>query len=741
MTNRNCTSFTLALLALAVAATPMGAQSTYTPYIFTTLAGGGGFTPTDGMGDAERLWGPSGVAVDSNGNVYVGDQFNYTIRKVTPAGVVTTLAGSTGSYGSADGTGSDARFDDPWGVAVDSAGNVYVADVSNNTIRKVTPAGVVRTLAGLAGSSGSANGTGSAARFSQPYHVAVDSAGNVYVADTGNNAIRKVTPEGVVTTLASGFNSLHGVAVDSAGNVYGADAGNNRIRKMTPGRVVTTLASGFDNPQGLAVDSAGNVYVVDSGNYTIRKATPAGVVTTLAGRPGSPGGADGTGNDARFNSPSAVAVDSVGNVYVADIGNNAIRKMTPVGTAWVVTTLAGLAGHYGSADGTGSDARFKGPASVAVDIHGNIYVADQVNHTIRKMTPAGEVTTLAGLAGSSGTANGTGSMARFNGPTGVAVDSAGNVYVADFLNNRIRKVTAAGVVATLAGSGNFGSTDGTGSAARFSFPTGVAVDANGNVYVADAGNSSIRKVTPAGVVTTLAGLDGSHGSADGTGSAAQFDVPYGVAVDNAGNVYVTDNGNHNLRKVTPVGTNWVVTTLDGLAGNAGSADGMGSSARFYAPQGLAVDSAGNVYVADTFNNTIRKVTPARTNWVVTTLGGEAGIYGSADGTGSAVRFNSPSGVTVDNAGNLYVADFYLSTIRKGYPALTISDIYSANGQFRFNLKGPAGQIVVVEASSDLVNWQSIWTNTFGTNAITDILNFSDPQSGASFNRFYRAQSR
>src|SRR5438094_4530277 len=154
---RNCTSFALALVALALAAAQAGAQSTYEPYTFTTLAGGGGFTNAYGTGGAERLWGPSGVAVDTSGNVYVGDQFNYTIRKVTPAGEVTTLAGLTGSYGSADGTGSDARFNDPWGVAVDTSGNVYVADVSNNTIRKVTPAGVVMTLAGMAGRSGFVN--------------------------------------------------------------------------------------------------------------------------------------------------------------------------------------------------------------------------------------------------------------------------------------------------------------------------------------------------------------------------------------------------------------------------------------------------------------------------------------------------------------------------------------------------------------------------------------------------------
>jgi NHL repeat len=186
-------------------------------------------------------------------------------------------------------------------------------------------------------------------------------------------------------------------------------------------------------------------------------------------------------------------------------------------------------------------------------------------------------------------------------------------------------------------------------------------------------------------------------------------------------------GNNTIRKVTSAG---VVTTLAGLADNAGSADGLESSARFYDPQGVAVDSAGNVYVADTFNNTVRKVNPAG---AVTTLGGAAGIYGNGDGTGSAVRFNSPNGVAVDSAGNVYVADFYLSTIRKGSPALTIANSGFSGDHFGFNLTGPAGRAVIVEASTDLVSWLPIWTNT-----VTDALNFSDQQTGFSSNRFYRA---
>ena len=441
-------------------------QSTYTPYAFTTLAGLAGTGSADGTGSAAQFNNPLGVAVDSAGNAYVADTYNNTIRKITPTGVVTTLAGLAGQIGSADGTGSAARFNSPLVVAVDGAGNVYVADSSNNTIRKITPAGVVTTLAGLAGSSGSVDGTGSAAQFYGPRGVAVDGASNVYVTDLGNRTIRKITPVGVVTTLAG-----------LAGSSGGADGTGNGAR--------------FDHPEGVTVDSAGNVYVADTYNYTIREITPAGVVTTLAGLAKSGGYADGTGSGARFDHPNGVAVDSAGNVYVTDTYNYTIRKITSAG---VVTTLAGLTGSTGSADGAGSTARFYYPRGVAVDGAGNLYVADTQNNVIRKITPAGVVTTLAGLTASAGSADGTGNAARFYGPYGVAVDGAGNIDVADTGNSTIRKITPAGVVTTLAGlAESMGSADGVGSAARFSWPSGVAVDGAGNIYVADSANNTILK--------------------------------------------------------------------------------------------------------------------------------------------------------------------------------------------------------------------------------------------------------
>jgi sugar lactone lactonase YvrE len=293
--------------------------------------------------------------------------------------------------------------------------------------------------------------------------------------------------------------------------------------------------------------------VADSLNETIREITPAGVVTTLAGSPGQFGSTDGTGANARFNDPTGLAVDLAGNVYVADAGNDTIRKIAPGG---VVTTFAGTAGAPGSADGTGANARFNFPVSVAVDSAGNLYVADEGNSTIRKITPDGTVSTLAGTAGVTGSADGTGAAAQFTHPAGVAVDLAGNVYVADTFNAEIREITLAGVVTTIAGTaGMAGSANGTGSAAQFSLPGGIAVDNQGNIYVAEGldmgnGNDDVREITPAGVVTTLAGSVDMIGSADGIGGGAQFNSPTSLAVNGWGDIAVADSGNDTIRELS-----------------------------------------------------------------------------------------------------------------------------------------------------------------------------------------------
>lgn len=312
----------------------------------------------------------------------------------------------------------------------------------------------------------------------------------------------------------------------------------------------------FPFPAGLAIDSAANLYVADSSTHAIGKVTSAGAVTTLAGTAGSTGTTDATGTSARFNQPNGSSSTAAGVVFVADTANATIRRIAADGT---VTTFAGSTTLRGNTDGTGTSATFSYPVGVAQDSAGNLYVADATNHSIRKITSAGVVSTLAGGAGISGSTDGTGTAARFNYPTGVAVDTSGNVYVADTTNNTVRKITAAGVVTTLAGTaGIAGSSDGSGSAALFNQPAGLAVDSAGNVYVADTGNSAIRRITGAGVVSTFAGLTSVAGLQDGTGTAAWFNQPKALVLDSSGNLLVADTGNAALRKVTTAG---VVTTV------------------------------------------------------------------------------------------------------------------------------------------------------------------------------------
>jgi sugar lactone lactonase YvrE len=666
------------------------AQSLYERYTFRTFAGTPPGGNVDGRGSTARFSLPSGMAADSQGNFYVADPGNQTIRKVTPAGVVSTLAGKGSNFGSADGSGASARFNSPSDCAVDSAGNIYVADTGNHTIRKVTPGGTVTTFAGKAGVAGAADGPAGAATFNQPFGVAVDQSGNVYVADTANSTIRKISPTGDVVTLAgfagvtgssdgtgdvARFRTPAGIAVDSAGTIYVSDTGNNTIRTISPSGTVRTLAGAagipggsdgfgtaarFNRPYHIAINSMAGIYVADGANDAIRQVSAGGAVSTIAGSAGVPGSADGPANAARFNLPKGIAIDSSGALGIADTGNNEVRKVSN-GT---VSTLAGTnRSSAGSDDGPLLSARFYYPFDLARDANGNFFVADFANNTIRKITPDGIVSTIAGAVGVEGYVDGVGSAARFNQPAGVAVDRFGNVYVGDSNNYVIRKITPDGVVSTLAGQpGVSGSSDGTGAAAHFKYTRALAVDANGNVFVADALNNSIRKITPLGEVTTFAGCSTCNpGTVDGQGSSARFYEPNALAIDGAGNLYVAGSFNGTIRKIT---SDAVVSTVAGNPGSFGSTDGPASFARFNGPQGIAVDRAGNIYVSDTSNETLRKISPAG---FVTTLAGSVRFFGSATGTGSAAQFDQPQGMAVDDAGYIYVVSPYNNTISIGGP--------------------------------------------------------------------------
>ena len=634
-----------------------------------TLGGSGN---TDGVpGRFALFYGTGGIAVDIHGTVYVSDADGSTIRRISASGAVTTLAGVAGKHGYFDGVGSEARFGSAGGIgslvgmAVDNAATVYLADANNNTIRKITADGVVTTLGGVAGSCGSTDGTLAMARFCAPGGLALDATGSLYVADN-YRLIRKISPDGVVTTVAGtlGLSPQDGVGT----------------------------AAGFARLAGLAVDRSGTIFAID--DRSVRKITIDGVVTTLAGTRGVNGTGDGVGAEAKFNSPDGIAVDNEGNVFVADTLNNTIRKITPTG---FVTTLAGrdmTAGAF--ADGAGQTARFSGPLAIAVNHAGTLFVTDNQNNAIRSIFQDGVVTTLAGKASSPGAIDGAGVSAKFAEPSpashgfdelsavgGIAVDNTGNIFVADTGNDLIRKITHDGLVTTLAGiyrgsSTAAGSVDGIGSAARFNAPEGVTIDKAGNVFIADTGSHVIRKIDNSGRVTTYAGMNGVSGHADGSASNSRFCSPSGIASDSDGNVYVADLCNNVVRQITALG---VVSTLAGNPGSAGSTDGPRTSALLLRPSSVAVDRLGNLYVTeggfcapsphrpcpDVPHNKIRRIS---VDGNVTTI--------KAAGVSSDTLFTN---VAVDRAGSLYVTDTGNSVIVKLGPDGAVTTVAGKGGSF------------------------------------------------------------
>ena len=531
-----------------------------------------------------------------------------TLALATPSplasGTITTYAGSDSGLGDG-GRASAARLDAPEGVALDSAGSLYIADSTNNSIRKVSPGGTISTYAGSGPpppccSGGGFSGDGgpaTAAQLNAPVGVALDPAGNLYIADRDNQRIRRITPGGTISTYAGTGtppSSFWGAIVVGG---FSGDGG-------------PATAAQLNAPVGVALDPAGNLYIADRDNQRIRRVTPGGTTSTYAGS-GSLGfsGDGGPATAARLNmSLGGVALDSAGNLYIADLLNERIRKVSPVGT---ISTYAGNGGYgFWGDGGPATAAQLSLPHGVALDSAGNLYIADSNNHRIRKVTPGGTISTYAGTGteGFSGD-GGPATAAHLDRPDGVALDSAGNLYIADLGNSRIRKVTPGGTISTYAGNGGYGFWgDGGPATAAQLRPRGMALDPAGNLYIADFGNSRVRKVTPGGTISTYAGT-GTPGFAGdgGPATAAQLSFPQGVALDSAGNLYIADSNNNRIRKVTPGGTisTYAGTGLQGFSGDGGPA----IDAQLWFPVGVALDSAGNLYIADQENQRIRKVTP------------------------------------------------------------------------------------------------------------------------------------
>lgn len=679
--------------ALACASVQADAQ------IIRTYAGGG--VGDGGAATGAMLSVPEGVAVDTSGNLYIADRNNSRVRKVSPGGVITTVAGN-GIYGySGDGgAATSATINSPKSVAIDALGNLYITDSGNSRIRRVSAAGIITTVAGngTAGYSGD-GGAATNAAINNPFGIVVDLAGNLYFADAFNNCIRKVATNGIITTLAGNGSPGYagdggaatsallwrpaGIAFDaSSGNLYVADGSNSRIRKVTVSGIITTVAgNGTDGYSGdggaatsaelagpfdVAVDTSGNLFIADTGNNLIRKVSTSGIITTVAGLGYGYGGFSGDGGaatSARLNYPTSIVIDGSGNLYLADVFNNRIRQVAANG---IINTVAGTSvGRYGysSNSGNATSAVLDLPAGVATDITGNVYIADTVDNVVRKVSVNGIITTIAGngLQGYSDD-GGSATTGSLNQPVGVVLDAPGDLYIADSLNNRIRKVSTSGIITTVAGNGTPGYSGDGGPATSTELynPSGIAIDASGNLYIADASNLRIRKVAASGIITTVAGNGTSGYTGDGgLATNAQFKSVDAVAVDTLGNLYIADTNNHCVRKVAP---NGIVSTVAG-GGSIYPDDGLpATSVALNSPNGVAVDASNNLYIADRLSNRIYKVT---TNGIITTVAGNGTQGNSGDGgPATSAQLLLPRNVAVSAFGNLYIADTSNNRIRE-----------------------------------------------------------------------------
>ena len=693
-------------------------------YIISTVAGSDRLRD-GGPALAAPLRGPSAVVTDNAGNLYIADGPDYRIRKVAPSGTITTYVGvGLAVYVGDGGSANQAGIDEVGGMATDAAGNLYVADSGNCRVRKVSPSGVITTVAGTGKCLYGGDGGPATSAQLAPIAVAVDASGSLYIADMLNFRIRKVDTGGRITTIAgtgtAGYTGdggpatsaqihmLTGIAVDGAGNVYFTDWWNNRIRKVSTAGTITTIAGSggykyagdggpatmaqFD-PAGIAVDSAGNLYIADSSNSRIRKITAAtGVISTVAGNGVyGLGGDGGPATAAMLAHPTFVSIDAAGNLYIADTCGARVRKVAVDGT---ISTVAGAPVGDG---GPATSAFLNRPDAVAVDASGALYIADAQHHRIRRVPPAGTISTFAGR-GLHGFDEGGGqaSQALLDSPAGVAVDATGNLYIADSDNYRIRKVTPAGIISTFAGTGTRGlaGDGGPATAAQIGEPTSVAVDVAGNVYFTDITANRIRKVTPSGTISTIAGNGNRTFAGDGGPATLAQLHPFDIALDRAGNLYVADRNNHRIRKIDAAG---VITTVAGTGTAGFGGDGRSATtAQLDSPTGVAVDASDNLYIADYDNFVVRRVTPAG---VISTVAGNRRMQYAGDGGPALLAGFDPYRVAVDRSGNVFVVDWFNDRIRKLTPQMPASmSVTGGNNQ-----TGTAGQQLPIPLTVKVVD--------------------------------------
>jgi cysteine-rich repeat protein len=644
----------------------------------TTLIGGKADATSLGLAN------PYGVAVDHDGNTYIADSDNNVIRRIDVSGFTTTIAGTgTPGWTGDGGVATSAELNGPRGVAVDGLGDVYVADTQNQVIRLIDPNGIITTVAGngtltFAGDVGPAT----SASLAQPSGVAVDGLGNLYIADATNNRVRRVDTRGVITTVAGDGNCcfsgdnipatsadlrVANIALDGLGQIYIAD-GAYRVRKVDLAGVITTVAGDgtpctvspcgdggaatsaqLSLPYGVMPDGLGNLYIAASANARIRRVDPAGNITTVAGTSIGFSGDGDLATNAQFSFPAGMSFDGAGNLYIADKGNGRIRR---VDTRGYISTFAGAGGVGATGDGGSATSVVWYADALAADPAGNLYVSDPGAHcTIRRIDTRGVITTVAGT-GSCGYGGDRGpATSALLRPAAVAV-ALGNIYVDDYGNNRIRRVDPAGVITTVAGTGigGFSGDGGPATNAQISNATGVAADELGNLYIADYSNGRIRFVDTAGYISTIAG--GGPSLAEGILATSALVDTVNVAVQGLFQVYISDFYHHRVRRVDTTGDILTVagTGTPGFNGD----DQAATDAQLYGPSAVAFDAHGGYFIADKGNHRVRRVDSAG---AITTFAGKGTQGFSGDGAAAVdAQLDLPVSLGTDAVGNLYIME-------------------------------------------------------------------------------------
>ncbi len=632
-------------------------------YDWQTLAGlGGGPGNVDGVGSTAKFFRPDDIEIDSHGNVLVLESGNRLIRKITPEGVVTTLAGNVRLHGQIDGAGMSASFSYPKSMAINSQDIMFVTD--GNTIRQVSPAGIVTTFAGKVTSYGYKDGKGATAQFRDLDSIVIDSQDNLYVSDSFDYCIRKVTPFAVVTTFAgksgtSGdtdglggaarFGRIENLAIDRLDQIYVSD--RSGLRKVAPDGEVSSPAElqnlFFFGFAAMAFDAANNMYFIKEfpSDSQILKRTTNGVVTTHAGAT-STGYRDGPAAAAYFSGPEAIVFDADGNLLVADTQNHTIRQISQEAQ---VTTLTGHPGFRGKTDSIGTLARFTSPSCILCTSNGNVVTTEFSNGDLRQTTPAGVVSRIIG-----GWSLAETSTYSFTSTRDMKTDVLGNLYVLEPGRypdpDAFRKIDPDGATLLSVSQTN----DGRG----FDGTSAVATDVAGNIYIADSYNNRICKIAPSGDCTSFAGAWNKYGYVDGKGSAARLGYVEAMVADSHGNLFVSELAG-TIRKITPQAQ---VTTFTGKANQEGHVDGPKATARLHVAYSMAIDASDHLYLTDSYESTVRKVSP---DGAVTTIGGTPGVYSSADGPGPMALFCKPRGIAVGSDGSVYVTDTHNNRIVRG----------------------------------------------------------------------------